>query len=68
MYFCRYIGEEDLEFYKDRVERAVDFPGAGKWQHLMDKHFGDMQYSAWKRHLAVSHAWSQHALMSISAL
>ena len=48
----RYIKDEDLEFFKDRVEREVDL-GGGKWQHLMDKSFKDMRYNAWRRQLAV---------------
>lgn len=49
---ARYITDEDLEFYKERVERDLELPG-GCWQHMMDKNLGDMRYSAWKRPLAV---------------
>ena len=45
--------EEDLQFFKDRVERDVVLPGASGWQHMMNKNFNDVRYSAWKRSLAV---------------
>lgn len=54
---CRHITEDDLDFFKDRVERDVDMPGVGKWQHMTDLKLDTLTYSAWRRRLAVrSHA------------
>ncbi|KAK9785505.1 hypothetical protein WJX73_000678 [Symbiochloris irregularis] len=47
-----YVTEEDLEFFKDRVEREVELPGSGPWEHMMDKNFSELKYSAWRRRLA----------------
>ena len=50
----RYVQESDLEYFKDRVERDVDFPGCGDWDLVMAKDIGGgVRYTAWKRHLAV---------------
>lgn len=51
---CRYVTEADLEFFKDRVERDVELPAVGKWQHMTDLNLETLKYSAWRRRLAVS--------------
>lgn len=51
---CRPITEADLQFFKDRVERDVELPGAGSWQHMTDLTLANLTYSAWRRRLPVS--------------
>lgn len=50
----RYVSEEDLEFFKDHVERNVQLEGASKWEKQMDKDFSTFNYAAWRRILPVS--------------
>lgn len=46
----RYVGEEDMEVFKERLEQPK---GAGPWEHMMAKDFGTFTYEAWRRSLAV---------------
>lgn len=50
----RYVTEQDLDFFKDHVERNVQLEGAGKWEQQMDKDFSTFNYAAWRRILPVS--------------
>ena len=60
----RYVQGEDLEFFKDRVERPTPFPGCGDWELVMAKDFGGgVRYSAWKRHLAVRPSFSPERVL-----
>ena len=51
--WCRYVGEKDLEFFKERVEQPGEVKGAGPWEHMMYKDFGSFTYEAWRRSLTV---------------
>ena len=55
---CRYVTEEDLEVFKHRVERDGAVPGAGPWEAMMTKDFGDLTYEAWRRTLPVRTAFT----------
>ncbi|KAK9816837.1 hypothetical protein WJX72_005705 [[Myrmecia] bisecta] len=44
-----YITEEDLAFFKQRIEEDVVVPGAGKWESMCDKEFDNFTYTAWRR-------------------
>lgn len=46
----RYVGEEDMNFFKERLEEPK---GAGPWEHMMAKDFNTFTYEAWRRTLAV---------------
>jgi len=50
---CRYVDGKDLQLFKDKIEKE-DQSGAGAWEAMMDKDFGDFTYTAWRRKLAVS--------------
>lgn len=49
----RYITEADLQFFKDRVEGAGEVKGAGPWEHMVTKDFGNFTYEAFRRWLPV---------------
>lgn len=49
----RYITEADLQFFKDRVEGACELKGAGPWEHMVSKDFGNFTYEAYRRWLPV---------------
>ncbi|CAL5219821.1 g1733 [Coccomyxa viridis] len=46
-----YVGDQDLEFFKERVEVPGEVKGAGPWEHMMYKDFGSFTYEAWRRSL-----------------
>ena len=53
IFWCRYVGDQDLEFFKERVEVPGEVKGAGPWEHMMYKDFGSFTYEAWRRSLTV---------------
>jgi hypothetical protein len=53
LFLVRYITEEDLEFFRERVEKPGDVKGAGPWEHMVSKDFGSFTYEAWRRSIAV---------------
>jgi len=46
-----YVGEDDLGFFKYRIEQEGEVPGASAWSHMMDKKLPGATYTAWRRML-----------------
>lgn len=54
------MNEEDLQLFKDKIEKEDQPHDVGVWEPMMDKDFGDFTYTAWRRKLPVS---PQHHLL-----
>eukprot|EP00191_Tetraselmis_sp_GSL018_P013785 CAMPEP_0177580536 /NCGR_PEP_ID=MMETSP0419_2-20121207/1614_1 /TAXON_ID=582737 /ORGANISM="Tetraselmis sp., Strain GSL018" /LENGTH=575 /DNA_ID=CAMNT_0019069413 /DNA_START=243 /DNA_END=1968 /DNA_ORIENTATION=+ len=46
-----YVTRKDLEFYRDRVEREAEVPGAGTWEVICDKKTSELEYISRRRAL-----------------
>ena len=49
---CRYVDEQDLEFFKTKIERD-DPEEPAQLEPMMDKDYGNITYTAWRRKLKV---------------
>ena len=49
----RYVDEDDLQFFKDRIEAAEAPAGCTPWELMMDSDFGHFTYTAWRRTMPV---------------
>lgn len=59
----RYVGEEDMEFFKERLGKPA---GCGDWEHMMSKDFGTFTYEAWRRSTAVHSCTYSSVIPSLS--
>ena len=50
---CRYVTDEDLQFFKAHMEQNVPLEGATAWEPMMNRDFGSFTYTAWRRTLPV---------------
>jgi hypothetical protein len=54
VYGHRYVDAQDLQLFKDKIEKEDQPSDVGVWEPMMDKDFGDFTYTAWRRKLPVS--------------